>query len=246
MLAAGLVIVKVRLVVPFRGIVAAPNAFVIVAAAITVCVIACDVLAVKFASAPYAAVIECEPAVSVEVLNVAVSGLEPLSVPVPIAVPPSLKVTVPLGSGVVPATCGATVAVNVTNCPVVDGLAEEVTVVVVVAWVTVCVRAVDVLVPKFVSPLYTAVIESEPTGSGDAAVVVNVAVSGLPPLSVPVPMVVAPFLNVTVPVGVPPAVLLTVAVNVTACPNADGFSEDVTVVVVGFTTTSVGLAGCPD
>jgi hypothetical protein len=56
------------------------------------------------------------------VLKVAVP--EP-RVPVPRVVVPSLKVTVPV------AVEGATVAVNVTACPNVDGLAEEVTAVVV-------------------------------------------------------------------------------------------------------------------
>jgi hypothetical protein len=40
------------------------------------------------------------------------------------------------------------------------------------------------------------------------------------------------FLNVTVPVGVPDEAE-TVAVNVTACPKVEGFSEEVTEVVVG-------------
>jgi hypothetical protein len=70
--AAGFVIVKVRFVVPFSGIVAAPNALLIVGGAITVWVIAGDdVLVVKLVSPAYTAVIECEPAVSVVVLRVA-------------------------------------------------------------------------------------------------------------------------------------------------------------------------------
>jgi hypothetical protein len=70
--AAGLVIVNVRLAVPFRGIVAAPNVLLIVGGAITVWVIAGDdVLVVKLVSPAYTAVIECEPAVSVVVLSVA-------------------------------------------------------------------------------------------------------------------------------------------------------------------------------
>ncbi len=48
--------------------------------------------------------------------------------------------------------------------------------------------------------------------------------------------VVAPSVNVTVPVGaVPvlgPVVIVTVAVNVTAWPNTDGFTEEVSAVAV--------------
>jgi hypothetical protein len=96
-------------------------------------------------------VIECDPAESVDVARVAVSGFEPLSVPVPIVVPPSLKVTVPLGSGVVPLTCGATVAVNVTELPDIDGFCDETTLVVVLAWLTVW-ETVPELAPKLVVP----------------------------------------------------------------------------------------------
>ena len=66
-------------------------------------------------------------------------------------------------------------------------------------------------------------MESVPAAS-DA--ILNVA---LPPLSVPVPSVVAPFLNVTVPVGVP-APDETVAVKVTAVPYVDGFRDEATAV----------------
>jgi hypothetical protein len=45
-----------------------------------------------------------------------------------------------------------------------------------------------------------------------------------------------PFLNVTVPVGAGP-VYVMVAVKVTVCPHADGFAEEVTVVVESFFTT---------
>jgi hypothetical protein len=53
-------------------------------------------------------VIECDPAVSVDVLKVA---LPLLSVPVPNVVVPSLNVTVPVAAD------GETVAVNVTDAP---------------------------------------------------------------------------------------------------------------------------------
>ena len=60
--------------------------------------------------------IECDPADSGEVLNVAVPLL---SVPVPSVVLPSLKVTVPVAAE------GVTVAVNVTEVPYVEGFADE-------------------------------------------------------------------------------------------------------------------------
>jgi hypothetical protein len=53
-----------------------------------------------------------------------------LRVPVPREVVPSMNVTVPL---TVPPVAGATVAVKVTEAPTVDGLSEEVTLVVVAA-----------------------------------------------------------------------------------------------------------------
>ena len=52
------------------------------------------------------------------------------SVAVPIVVAPSLNVTSPAGTPVAGAT-GATVAVSVTACPAIEGLSDEVSVVVV-------------------------------------------------------------------------------------------------------------------
>jgi hypothetical protein len=104
------------------------------------------------------------------------------------------------------------------DCPNLDGLALDVNEVDVSALFTTWLRAELVLVLKSSSPPYTAVIEWDPTDKVD---VENVA---WPPLSVPVPSVVAPSLNVTVPVGVPlpEPDAATVAVNVTDCPNTDG------------------------
>ena len=76
-------------------------------------------------------------------------------------------------------------------------MTEEVSVVVVLAWWTVCNTLLDVLAVKFVSPPYTAVIVCVATVS---ALVGNVA---LPLLRVPTPIDVLPSLKVTVPVGVP-------------------------------------------
>src|SRR5437867_146205 len=109
----------------------------------TVCVSLGDVLPLKFASPPYDAVIEWEPTASVLVTNVA--WPEPSRVPVPSALGPSLKVTVPVGMPA-PAVLAFTVAVKVTGCPDTEGLAEEVTPVVVPGIVAVVVVDVDVVV----------------------------------------------------------------------------------------------------
>ena len=77
----------------------------------------------------YVAVMECGPAESVEVDSVA---LPPLSDTVPSKVEPSKNCTVPVTAE------GDTVAVNVTFCPDVDGLAFEDTEVVVAVLFTTC------------------------------------------------------------------------------------------------------------
>src|SRR5581483_11874078 len=164
------------------------------------------------------------PAASVEVVNVAV----PLfSVTVPRLVLPSRKVTFPVGVPA-PGATALTVAVKVTAWPNADGLTEDVTVVVVLAWLTVCVSVAEVLVVKLVSPAYTAVMAWPATAK---AAVVNVAE---PPESVAVPSVVVPSRKVTVPLGVPVpgATAVTVAVKVTPWPNTEGLTEEVTVVVL--------------
>jgi hypothetical protein len=92
---------------------------------------------------------------------------------------------------------------------------------------TTCVRAAEVLAFSPAAPPYTAVMAWLPWAR---ALVLNVAA---PLLIVPVPSVVLPSRNVTVPVGVVlPLVLLTAAVNVTLCPNTEGFTELLTVVLV--------------
>ena len=60
------------------------------------------------------------------------------------------KVTVPVGVPA-PGETGATVAVKVTDCPKTDGSGDEVTVVVVDAWLTVWV-SVPLEPVKFASP----------------------------------------------------------------------------------------------
>lgn len=79
------------------------------------------------ASPEYFAVIECEPALRAEVVNVALPALR---VPLPIELAPSRNETVPDG---VPGELLLTVAVKVTDWPVVDGFADDATAVVVVA-----------------------------------------------------------------------------------------------------------------
>ena len=51
-----------------------------------------------------------------------------------------------------PGEAALTVAVNVTDCPDPDGFSDEVTVVVLLALLTVCVMAADVLLLKLLSP----------------------------------------------------------------------------------------------
>ena len=114
----------------------------------------------------------------------------------PRVVAPSLKVTVPVG---VPGARGdgVTVAVKVTAWPKTDGLAEEVSVVVVLAWLTVWVSAAEVLV---VEVGVAAVDGGDRVGARRASVEVVKVASPLAS-SVPVPRVVVPSLKVTVPVG---------------------------------------------
>src|SRR5438045_1683018 len=80
---------------------------------------------------------------------------EPLKVPEPSDVAPSLKVTVPMGVLELPPV---TVAVKVTDAPAPEGFGDELTTVFVLAALTVCVMAGEVLELKFESPLYWAVI----------------------------------------------------------------------------------------
>jgi len=109
---------------------------VVVLALFTVWVRADDMLLLQLESPPYAPVIEWEPAVRVEVLKVAFPLLR---LPVPNVVLPSLNVTVPVQVE------GATVAVNFTEDPYVEGLDDDVSVIVEFALLTVCVRVDEVL-----------------------------------------------------------------------------------------------------
>ena len=93
--------------------------------------------------------IECEPTLSVLVVKMAWPEL--FRVPVPRVLPPSLKVTAPVGVPA-PGLFAVTVAVKVTDCPNTDGLAEELTNVVVAAFFTVWLSVVEMLPLKFASP----------------------------------------------------------------------------------------------
>ena len=90
------------------------------------------------------------PRASADVVNVATP---PLSVPVPIGLPPSRNVTVPVGVPV-PGATGDTVAVKVTDWPEAEGFCDEVTVVVEFVLLTTCGFPVSdpVLPLKFPSP----------------------------------------------------------------------------------------------
>src|SRR5438067_6000250 len=128
---------------------------------------AADVLGAKLASPPYAAMIECDPTASEVVANVATPRA--FSVSVPSAVDPSLKVTIPVGVPMLPASFD-TVATKMTACPVVARLGSAVTAVVVdapkiklVALVAVPSGVVTVMGPV-VAPVGTvAVIEVSET-----------------------------------------------------------------------------------
>ena len=86
-----------------------------------------------------------------------------LKVTVPSEVVPLKNWTMPVGVPV-PDVAAATVAVSVTGWPV-TAVVGAATNVVVAAWSTFAVTAVEVLVVKFVSPSYVAVIELAPSGS---------------------------------------------------------------------------------
>src|SRR5207244_4218516 len=122
--------------------------------------------------------------------------------------------TVPVGVPA-PGAVAVTVAVNVTLWPNTDGFADDVSAVLVLAWLTTCDTAELVLVVKFVSPAYTAVMLCVPTLRADVA---HVACALPFNACAPQPVIeLAPSLKFTLPVGVPAPgrLAVTVAVNVT-------------------------------
>src|SRR5215471_16622717 len=131
----------------------------------------------------------CGPAARAGVEKVA---MPPLSGPVPMLLFASRNATLPVAS------TGATVAVNVTDCPADDGSTLEVNHVLVPPGSTVCVGKDPVLPAKLVFPLKTAVMLCCPTVKDE---VLNVA----DPLftTAGVPRFVLPSLNCTLPPAVP-------------------------------------------
>ena len=101
----------------------------------------------KFAVPAKITVIECVPAVRVEVVRVAWELA--FSVPVPRAAVPSINVTVPPA---VPEPAGVTVAVKVTDCPAMVGFFDDATDVVVATLLTTWLKVLDVLPAKLPSP----------------------------------------------------------------------------------------------
>ena len=175
------------------------------------------VLVTKFESPPYSAVmLYAFPTAKEEVLNVATPL--PFNVPVPSVVEPFLKVMVPDGVPKEPVTK----AVKVIDSPKTDGLGAAISTVALLALLTTWLTAELVLVTKFASPPYSAVMLYElPTAKVDVLNVANPL-----PFKVAVPSVVKPFLKVMVPDGVPEEPV-TVAVKIIGCPKTDGFTEDV-------------------
>ena len=144
--------------------------------------IVAEVLLVKLVSLPYSALIAWPPRASDEVVNVA----EPFTrVSVSTAVSPSKKVTVPVGDPL-PGATAVTVAWKLRDWPRTAGLSEVEMEVLVPSWLTVWVKAVEVLTAKSVLPRYCAVMEWPLT---ERAEVVNAAV---PPLRSSVSMGVLP------------------------------------------------------
>ncbi len=91
----------------------------------------------------------CVPRLNTNVLNAAVPLLNVTGDPR--LLPPSWNCTVPVGVPD-PGAIADTVAVKVTDWPLTDGLLFEITVVKVLAWLTVCVGNEPVPPVKLVSP----------------------------------------------------------------------------------------------
>jgi hypothetical protein len=149
------------------------------------------------------------------------------TVTVPIVLDPSLNTTLPVGVPP-PGDTALTVALKVTVWPKFEGFSDEVSTIDVDAGLTTCVTAGEVLVPKLLSSLYTAVIAWFPTDNDE------IARLAVPPASATVPIVVLPSLKVRLPVGVPTegATGLTVPTKVIDWPNLEGFADGTTSVLL--------------
>src|SRR5580704_14898753 len=88
---------------------------------LTVCISTAEVLAALLGSPLYCAVSEWLPTASEEIVKVARPAV---SVPVPICVPPSKRLTDPVGENPV------TITVKFTGCPKLDGFCDDDSVVV--------------------------------------------------------------------------------------------------------------------
>src|ERR1051326_8074286 len=96
------------------------------------------------------------PTASAELVKVATP---PVSVPLPIGLPPSRHVTVPTGVPA-PGATGETVAVKVTDCPNTEGFTDEVTAVEVSAFTTLELAVPVLPVPAVVSLTVTLLLEA--------------------------------------------------------------------------------------
>src|ERR1035438_1672090 len=167
---------------------------------------------------------EASPTARVEVLKVAIPL--PFNVPVPRVALPFLNVTVPAGTPP-PGAVAATVAVNVSDWLYTEGLADELTTVVVAALFTVWAAAFPLLFPHPVPPVKVAVMVWLPTAR---AVVLNDARPD-PFTGTFDAQTVEPSVKVTVPTGTPPLEVV-VEVKVTDWPKTEGFGEELAVVAV--------------
>jgi hypothetical protein len=188
------------------------------------------VLPLKLPSPPYCAVIVCVPRESDEVVHAACSP-DKLTLEHSV-VPPSLKVTLPVG---VPVVTLLTVAVKVMDVPTIAGLAEETSAVCELSFSETIwsAESVPVLGLKLVSPPYSAVMVCVPAESAEVA---HAACSADKATFEQIG--VTPSLKVMLPVGLPAETALTVAVKVTACPTVDGFAEEISAVCVFDLSTS--------
>jgi hypothetical protein len=147
---------------------------------------------------------------------------------------PFFNVTVPVGRPL-PGAVAVTVAVKVTGWLNTDGLAEELTAVVVADLFTTWGEALSLplLLAHPVPPVKVAVMVWLPAANAD----VLKAAWPEPSTGTFEVRTLLPSVKVTVPTGTPPPEV-TLAVKVTECPNVDGLGDELTVVVVAkFCTT---------
>jgi hypothetical protein len=133
--APGATVTVITVCVPYAAVAGVAAIEVVVAASDTVTVTTVEVDPAKFVSPEYTAVIECVPAVSVDVEKLAVP---PETAPAPKTVVPSLNVTVPVAAEL------DNVAINCVDVPYAKLLGVAVRPVVVVCWFTVTVAAAEV------------------------------------------------------------------------------------------------------